>query len=54
MEETNKATDYGVVLRVKPEKVDQIKAQFIDGKRCIIIPIDEDEQVNVNGKTDLM
>lgn len=50
----NTVADYGVVVRVKPEKVDQIKAQFINGKRCIIIPVDEDEQVNVNGMTDLM
>ena len=54
LEETKKVADYDVVLRVKPEKVDQIKAQLIDGKKCIIIPVDEDEQVNVNGMTDLM
>ena len=46
--------DYDVFLRVKPEKVDQITSEFIDGRKCIIIPIDESEEVNVNGITDLM
>lgn len=40
---------YDVVLRVKPEKTSQIKAQVIGGQKCLIIPMDEDEQVNVNG-----
>lgn len=40
---------YDVVLRVKPEKASQIKAQIIGGKKCLIIPMDEDEHVNVNG-----
>lgn len=41
--------NYDVILRVKPEKVTQIKSQIIDGKKCIIIPMEEDEQANVNG-----
>lgn len=40
---------YDVVLRVKPEKASQIKAQFIGGQKYLVIPMDEDEQVNVNG-----
>lgn len=40
---------YDVVLRVKPEKASQIKAQVIGGQKCLIIPMDEDEHVNVNG-----
>lgn len=49
---TNKestAPNYDVVVHVKPEKVDQIKSQIIDGKKCIVIPIDDNEQANVNG-----
>ncbi|MBE6052223.1 MAG: DUF4317 domain-containing protein [Clostridium sp.] len=46
--DTNVA-NYDVVVKVKPEKVAQIKSQIIDGKKCIIIPMDEDEQANVNG-----
>lgn len=40
---------YDVILRVKPQKVDQIKSQIIDGKKCLVIPMDEDEHANVNG-----
>lgn len=40
-----------ILLKVKPEKVEQIKAQVIDGKKCIIIPVEEDEHANVNGIT---
>lgn len=46
--------DYDVVLQVKPEKVDQIKTQMIDGKKCIIIPMDDHEHMNVNGVTDML
>lgn len=46
--------DYDVILKVKPEKMDQIKSQVIDGKKCIIIPMDEDEHLNVNGVMDLV
>ncbi|MFT8349778.1 DUF4317 family protein [Clostridium saccharoperbutylacetonicum] len=41
--------DYDIILQVKPQKVAQIKSQIIDGKKCIVIPIDENEQANVNG-----
>lgn len=40
---------YDVILRVKPQKVDQIKSQIIDGKKCLVIPMEEDEHANVNG-----
>ncbi|OOM75902.1 hypothetical protein CLPUN_29390 [Clostridium puniceum] len=41
--------NYDVVLQVKPEKVSQIKSQIIDGKKCIVIPMDDNEQANVIG-----
>lgn len=41
--------DYDVILNVKPQKVDQISSQIIDGKRCLVIPIDENEHAAVNG-----
>lgn len=40
---------YDVILRVKPQKVDQIKSQIIDGKKCLVIPMEDDEHANVNG-----
>ena len=48
------STDYDVILQVKPEKIPQIKSQIIDGQKCIIIPIDENEQAKVNGLDDLI
>ncbi|MBL4932788.1 DUF4317 domain-containing protein [Clostridium paridis] len=45
----NTTQNYDVVLHVKPQKVPQIKSQIIDGKKCIIIPMEDDEQANVNG-----
>jgi len=43
-----------VILEVNPEKIPKIKTQMIDGKKCIVIPIDEDEQAMVNGIEDLI
>lgn len=43
-----------VVLQVNPEKVPQIKSQIIDGKKCIIIPIEENEQAIINGSNDII
>ncbi|MDS0524707.1 DUF4317 domain-containing protein [Clostridium sp. SHJSY1] len=45
---------YDVILQVKPEKIPQIKSQIIDGQKCIVIPINEDEQTTVNGLDDLI
>ncbi|STB00126.1 DUF4317 domain-containing protein [Clostridium baratii] len=53
--EDNEAThDYDVILQVKPEKIPQIKSEVIDGQKCIVIPINEDEQTKVNGLDDLI
>ena len=40
---------YDVILRVKPEKVGQIHSQIIDGQKCLVIPMEEDEHAAVNG-----
>ncbi len=40
---------YDVVLHVKPEKASQIKSQIIDGQKCLVIPMDDNENINVNG-----
>lgn len=52
--EISDAPNYDIVLNVKPQKVSQIKSQIIDGKKCIIIPIDDDEQAKVNGVNALL
>lgn len=40
---------YDVVLKVKPEKASQIHSKEIDGKKCIVIPMDENEHATING-----
>ena len=40
---------YDVVLHVKPQKAEQISEQMVDGKKCLVIPMEEDEQAVING-----
>lgn len=47
------SSSYDVVLTVAPRKVDQIKSQVIDGKKCLVIPMEEDEHATVNGITSI-
>ena len=46
--------NYDIVLQVKPEKVSKLKSEIINGQKCIIIPVDEDEHTNVNGVENLI
>lgn len=41
--------NYDVVLHVKPEKAGKIHSSVIDGKKCIVIPMEENEQATING-----
>jgi hypothetical protein len=54
IEEDKITTDYDVILQVKPEKIPQIKSQIIDGQKCIVIPINDNEQATVNGLDDVI
>ncbi|MDY3795165.1 MAG: DUF4317 domain-containing protein [Agathobacter sp.] len=40
---------YDVVLRVKPEKASQITSQIINGEKCLVIPMKDDEHATING-----
>lgn len=40
---------YDVVLRVKPEKASQITSKTIDGQKCLVIPMKDDEHATING-----
>ena len=53
-EETDIVKTYDVILRVKPEKVSQIKSETINGQKCLVIPMTEDEHANVNGVNTLV
>ena len=48
-EDNSVTPHYDVILHVKPEKVPQIKLQIINGQKCLIIPINDNEQTTVNG-----
>lgn len=48
-EQSGVVATYDVILRVKPEKANQIKAQTVDGHKCLLIPMEDNEYVNVNG-----
>lgn len=39
-----------VILKVKPEKAELIKSQMIDGEKYILIPIEDDERLRINGE----
>lgn len=54
IEDSQVPPHYDVILQVKPEKIPQIKSQIIDGQKCIVIPIYENEQTTVNGLDDLI
>jgi hypothetical protein len=34
---------------MKPEKAGQVKSEVIDGQKYLLIPMEEDEMVNLNG-----
>lgn len=46
---TSEAKTYDVVLRVRPEKASQIRSRVIDGQKCLVIPMAEDEHAAING-----
>mgnify|MGYP002624318606 CR=1 FL=1 len=48
VDEDGKEVD--VVLRVSEEKAKDITTSIIDGVKCLLIPIDADEQATVNGE----
>lgn len=54
LDDNDTTLNYDVILQVRPEKIPQIKSQIIDGQKCIVIPINEDEQTTVNGLDDLI
>ena len=46
--------EYDVILKVNPQKVEQISYETINGKKCIVIPMEDNEHANVNGITNLI
>lgn len=51
---SDESSDDTVILQVKPEKVNLIHTEVIDGQKCIIIPIDDNEHAKINGENTLL
>lgn len=48
--DNNETEQVDVILKVKPAKAELIKSTMIDGEKYILIPIDDDEQLKINGE----
>ena len=46
-DETQKLCD--VFVRMKPERASLVKAQIIDGQKCLVIPVEEGDDIDING-----
>lgn len=44
------ASENEIVLRLSDNKADDIKTDYIDGRRYVLIPFDEDDEIKVNGR----
>lgn len=53
MKSENPPSDCEVVLKVAPDKMAEIHSEVIDGRRCIIIPLEENERASINGREEL-
>lgn len=48
---TKEGEEIDVIVKVRPEKVEEITTAFVDGKRCLVIPMEEDEEARINGES---
>ena len=46
---TTDITEFDVIMHVKPTKVSQIHTELINGKKCVIVPLGENEEFCING-----
>lgn len=46
--ETEFDEDYDIVLKVKGDKINEVKNQVIDGQEYILIPVNENEKTSIN------
>ena len=45
-----KHTEDTIAVHIQPEKTERIYTTIMDGRKCLVIPIEEDEQAMVNGQ----
>ena len=38
-----------VFLRMKPERASLVTEQMIDGQKCLVIPVEDDDDIDLNG-----
>lgn len=43
------APEKEIILQVSPEKLPAVKTEIINGKKCIVIPLEDDEKATING-----
>lgn len=43
------AKNYDVVVRIKPDRAAEIHSATVDGKKCLVIPVTDSDEINVNG-----
>ncbi len=48
-EEDEGKEKFDILLKVNPQKVPQIKSEILDGKKYLLIPLEDNEQANING-----
>ena len=41
--------DFDVIMHVKPTKVSQIHTEVINGRKCVVVPLGENEEFCING-----
>ena len=46
-EETQEADDNEIFVRVSGDKKDEIRTQLIEGQKCIVIPVSEEDNINI-------
>ena len=44
----NQDDEYDIIIKSKPEKIDLIKSEIIDGQKYIMIPVTEDELTKIS------
>lgn len=48
---SNRQEEGKILLTVTPDKADLITTEYINGQKCIIIPLDDNDYTSINGET---
>ncbi len=48
-ENSTDITEFDVIMHVKPTKVSQIHTEVVDGRRCVVVPLQDGEEFCING-----